>query len=125
MDTALALSLLAAVLVITGLLGLFLPAIPGAPLIFLGLWIAAWIEGFAYAGLWTLVSLGVLALLTYGVDLWATLFGAKRFGASKRAVIGAILGSLIGIFLGFPGIIFGPFIGRSEEHTSELQSLRH
>jgi uncharacterized protein len=111
MDNALALWLLATVFVVTGLIGLVLPAIPGAPLIFFGLLLAAWIEDFAYAGLWTIVVLAVLALLTFGVDLWATMFGAKKFGASKYAVIGAVLGSIVGIFLGFPGIIFGPFIG--------------
>ena len=111
MDTALALWLLAAALVVTGLIGLVLPAIPGAPLIFLGLLLAAWTEDFVYVGLWTIVVLTILALLTFGVDLWATMFGAKKFGASKYAVIGAVLGSIVGIFLGFPGIIFGPFIG--------------
>ena len=111
MDNALALWLLATVLVVTGLIGLVLPAIPGAPLIFFGLLLAAWTEDFVYAGLWTIVVIAVLALLSYGVDLWATMFGAKKFGASKYAVIGAVLGSIVGIFLGFPGIVFGPFIG--------------
>jgi uncharacterized protein YqgC (DUF456 family) len=103
--------LVAALIVIIGLAGLFLPAIPGAPLVFIGLLLAAWAEDFAYAGIWTLVILGFLALLTYGVDLWATMFGAKKFGASKRAVIGALIGAVVGIFLGFPGVLFGPFIG--------------
>jgi uncharacterized protein YqgC (DUF456 family) len=68
-------------------------------------------ESFKYIGLWTLVVLAVLAILTYGVDLWATMFGAKKFGASKLAVIGALLGAISGLFLGLPGVIFGPFIG--------------
>ena len=101
----------AVLLIGLGLAGLVLPAIPGAPLIFFGLLLAAWTEDFVYVGLWTIVILAVLALLTYSIDLWATMFGAKKFGASKYAVIGAVLGSIVGIFLGFPGIIFGPFIG--------------
>jgi hypothetical protein len=88
-----------------------LPAIPGAPLLFAGLLLAAWAENFTYIGVKTLAVLGVLALLTYGVDFWATMYGAKRFGASKRAIVGALIGAVIGIFLGFPGVIFGPFIG--------------
>lgn len=111
MDTSFAFWILATILVVTGLVGLVMPAIPGAPLIFAGLLVAAWAEDFFHVGLWTIVALAVLALLTYGVDLWATMFGAKKFGASKYAVIGAVLGSIVGIFLGFPGIIFGPFIG--------------
>ena len=103
--------LLALLFVAIGLAGLVLPAIPGAPLLFIGLVIAAWIEDFAYVGVWTLVTLGILAILAFGVDLWATMFGAKRFGASRSAIIGAVIGSVAGIFLGFPGILFGPFIG--------------
>ena len=111
MDPALVLWLLAAALVFGGLLGLVLPSIPGAPLIFAGLVFAAWAEDFAFVGLWTIVALGAITLLTFGVDLWATMFGARRFGASRRAVIGALIGSAVGIFLGFPGVLFGPFIG--------------
>ena len=111
MDTAVVFWILAAALVLAGLAGLVLPAIPGAPLIFAGLVVAAWAEDFVHVGFWTIAILALLALLTYGVDFWATMFGAKRFGASRRAVIGAIIGCVAGIFLGFPGVIFGPFIG--------------
>jgi uncharacterized protein len=111
MQAALPYLVLAAILVVAGLAGLVLPAVPGPPLIFAGLFLAAWAEDFAYVGTGTLIILGVLALLTYAVDLWATMFGAKKFGASKRAVIGAVIGSIVGLFLGLPGVIFGPFIG--------------
>jgi len=103
--------LCALALIALGLAGLIFPALPGAPLLFLGLLAAAWVEDFQYVGTRTLAVLGVLALLTYGVDLWAAMFGAKRFGASKRAVLGAVIGSVVGIFFGIPGVIFGPFIG--------------
>ena len=111
MDSKLLIWLISAVLVVAGLAGVVLPAIPGAPLIFAGLVLAAWAEDFTYAGFWTLAAVGLLALISYAVDFWATMFGAKRFGASKRAVIGALVGMLIGIFLGFVGVLFGPFIG--------------
>ena len=114
----------ATALVVTGLVGLVLPAIPGAPLIFAGLLLAAWAEGFSYVGKWTIVALAILALLTYGVDLWATMFGAKKFGASKRAIIGALLGAIVGIFLGLPGIIFGPFIGAVIGELSARRNLQ-
>jgi uncharacterized protein YqgC (DUF456 family) len=111
MDPLIAYWLLATALVVTGLFGLVLPALPGAPLIFLGLLLAAWAEGFQYVGLWTVIALAIIALLTYGIDLWATMFGAKKFGASKRAVVGALIGAVAGLFLGLPGVLFGPFIG--------------
>lgn len=124
METTLVFWLVALLLVGTGLIGLFLPVLPGAPLIFAGLVIAAWAEDFHYAGLWTVVLLAILTLLTSAVDFWATIFGAKKFGASKRAVIGALIGLVIGIFLGFPGIIFGPFIGALVGELSAQKDLK-
>jgi uncharacterized protein YqgC (DUF456 family) len=103
--------LLTAILVLAGLLGLILPALPGAPLLFAGLLVAAWVEDFSYVGGGTLAVLGVLALLTYAVDFAASALGAKRFGASNRAVVGAAIGALVGIFFGLPGILLGPFVG--------------
>jgi uncharacterized protein YqgC (DUF456 family) len=111
MDRDLFYWLLAILLGSVGLAGVVLPAIPGAPLLFAGLFLAAWVENFAYVGKWTLMILGFLALLTYGVDFWAAMFGAKRFGASRRAVVGALAGTIVGLFLGLPGVLFGPFIG--------------
>lgn len=115
--------LLAILLVGIGLAGVVLPAIPGPPLLFAGLFLAAWVEDFAYVGKWTLMILGLLALLTYGVDFWASMFGAKRFGASKRAIVGALIGVLVGLFLGFPGVLFGPFIGAVIGELSARRSL--
>ena len=111
MDTTVLLWLLATVMVLAGLLGLILPALPGAPLLFGGLLVAAWAEDFAYVGAGTLTLIGVLALLTYVVDFAATALGAKRFGASKRAILGAVVGAVVGLFFGLPGILLGPFIG--------------
>ena len=103
--------MLAALLVALGIAGLLLPALPGAPLLFAGLVAAAWAEDFTHVGWGWLALLFVLAALTYAVDLAATALGAKKFGASPRAVIGALLGGLVGIFLGPLGIILGPFAG--------------
>ena len=111
METAPVLWTLAGIFLFAGLLGLVLPSIPGAPLVFAGFVFAAWAEDFEYIGLWTIVALAAITLLTLGVDLWATMFGARRFGASKLAVVGALIGSAAGLFLGFPGVLFGPFIG--------------
>jgi uncharacterized protein len=96
---------------VVGLVGNLVPAIPGVPLVFGGLLLAAWAEHFQYVGAWTLVVIGVLALLAWGVELLASGLGAKRFGASRMAVVGAVIGTLVGLFLGIPGIILGPFVG--------------
>ena len=94
---------LAAALVIVGIAGLALPALPGAPLLFCGLVVAAWAEDFAYMGTGGIVVLAILAILTYPVDIVAGALGAKKFGASKQAMIGAGIGALIGIFFGIAG----------------------
>jgi len=122
METAILLWALAAVLVAVGIAGLFFPAIPGALVLFAGLAIAAWADDFAYAGWKTLTLLGVLALLTYPADFLASAFGAKRFGASPRAVTGAAIGAVIGIFFGLPGVLLGPFFGAV---AGELLTRRH
>jgi uncharacterized protein YqgC (DUF456 family) len=102
---------LAVVLVIVGLVGTVLPALPGAMLIVAGLVMAAWADGFARVGVWTLVVIGVIGAASYLVDFAAAALGAKKFGASPRAMVGAGLGTLAGLFLGPVGIIFGPFVG--------------
>jgi uncharacterized protein YqgC (DUF456 family) len=111
MITTVLLWVLAAVLVVVGVLGLLLPALPGAPLLFGGLLIAAWLEDFAYVGPWTLTFLAILAALTYVIDFLAGALGAKGFGATKYAMIGAFVGAVVGIFFGLPGILLGPFVG--------------
>lgn len=103
--------MLVAILVIAGLAGLVLPAIPGAPLLFAGLLAAAWIEGFAYVGMATLIALGLLAALSYALDFIASALGARRYGASGRAIVGATLGAVLGMFFGLPGLVAGPFLG--------------
>jgi uncharacterized protein len=114
----------AILLVLAGLIGLVLPVVPGAPLIFAGLLLAAWAENFAYVGLWTIAAVAFLAVLSYGVDFWATMLGARKFGASKRAAIGALIGALAGLCVGLPGVIFGPFIGAVIGELSAQRDLR-
>jgi uncharacterized protein YqgC (DUF456 family) len=98
-------------LVIVGLVGTVLPALPGAMLIVAGLVVAASADGFTKVGIVTLVVIGVIGAASYLVDFAAAALGAKKFGASPRAMIGAGLGTLLGLFLGLPGIVIGPFLG--------------
>lgn len=98
-------------LVVLGILGTVLPALPGAPLVFLGLLVAAWAEGFQKVGWFPLSILALLTLLTFVVDFFAASLGAKRVGASWQALLGAVLSTIVGLFFGFPGIILGPFVG--------------
>ena len=102
---------LAVILVLVGLAGVILPALPGTVLIFGGLLLGAWVDHFRHVGLPSLVLIGVIGAISYGVEFVAAALGAKRGGASPRAVVGAALGTLLGIAFGLFGIIFGPLIG--------------
>jgi uncharacterized protein YqgC (DUF456 family) len=102
---------LAIVLIAIGLVGIVLPAVPGTMLIFSGLLLGAWADSFARVGVGTLAVLGLLAAASYGIDFVAAALGAKRLGASRRAMAGAALGTLLGLMFGLPGLIVGPFLG--------------
>jgi uncharacterized protein len=101
----------AAVLVIVGLAGIVLPAIPGTVLIFAGLWLAAWGDHFTRVSAGTIVALGIVAVATYFVDMAMIAVGMKRLGTSRRAMAGAAIGTVAGFFFGLPGLVIGPFVG--------------
>jgi uncharacterized protein YqgC (DUF456 family) len=103
--------LLAVALVLAGLAGTLLPVLPGIPLVFGGLALAAWIDSFQRVGWFTLLLLGSLAVAAVLIDFIAAGLGAKRVGASKLALAGAVVGTFAGIFFGLIGIFVGPFIG--------------
>ena len=103
--------ILSAVLILVGMAGAVVPLLPGVPLVFGGMLLAAWADHFQHIGAFTLTLLGVLAALALLVDFVAGLLGAKRVGASTRALWGASLGAIVGIFFGLPGLLLGPFAG--------------
>jgi uncharacterized protein YqgC (DUF456 family) len=80
--------------------------------------------GFLYVGTGTLIALAVLAALASAVDYIAGAFGAKRFGASPRAVAGALIGGIVGLFFGLIGVVLGPFLGALIGELSLRQDLR-
>ncbi len=102
---------LAAALMIGGLAGAVLPSLPGLPMIFGGIWLAAAVDGYRHLGLWWLVGIGLLGAFGVAVDLVAGALGARRVGASRQAVWGATLGTFTGLFFGIPGLLLGPFAG--------------
>lgn len=101
----------AALLVLAGLAGSILPMLPGIPLIFGGLWLAAWTDGYQHAGLWALTIIAVLGLIGLLLDFVAGALGAKRVGASQLAIWGALIGTVVGMFFGLVGLLLGPFVG--------------
>ncbi|MFZ5652137.1 MAG: DUF456 domain-containing protein [Bacillota bacterium] len=95
-----------------GLAGTILPALPGAPLIWLGMLIYGIFTGFSKLSLWFYLGQALAVGLIFFIDYAANAWGVRRCGGSRAAVAGSILGVLLGIVVMGPlGIVFGPFIG--------------
>ena len=102
---------LAVILIITGLLGTALPVLPGMPLMFAGMLLSAWVGHFEAVSLTTIFLLAALTVIALIADFVAGALGAKRVGASKLAIIGATIGTVVGLFTAPLGLIVGPFAG--------------
>ena len=55
--------------------------------------------------------LAILTVLSLVVDFIATALGAQRVGASRLALVGAVIGTFAGLLFGIVGIFVGPFLG--------------
>jgi len=120
-----ALWIAAGLLVVAGLAGTVLPALPGIPLIFGGVLLAAWIEDFQRISGWTIAVLAVLAAIGVAIDYVAAAASARRAGASKQGVIGAAIGTIAGIFTGLWGLLFMPLVGAAiGEYIAQRDALR-
>lgn len=106
-----ALWVLSAGLILAGLAGTVLPLLPGTMLVLLGIVLGAWIGDFQAVGWGTIAVVTALALLAWVLDYVAGLLGARKVGASRQALIGAALGTLLGIFTGLVGVLFMPLLG--------------
>jgi uncharacterized protein YqgC (DUF456 family) len=102
---------LGAAALLAGLAGVVLPAVPGSAFLVLGAVLVAWAEHFTRVSWWTVGVCAFLGAVIWAADLLAGVLGAKAFGASRWAVVGASVGLLVGIFLGLPGIVLGPAVG--------------
>jgi uncharacterized protein YqgC (DUF456 family) len=96
---------------LAGFIGSFVPLLPGPPLVLiaaLGHWL--WFRPHSASTL-VLIFLTALTAMALLLDHFASVYGAKRFGATWRGLLGAFVGGVIGIFFNIPGIIIGPFLG--------------
>jgi len=116
--------IVAVLFVLVGIAGTVVPGLPGTILVFAGLWLAAWMDGFSRVGYPLLVVLGILSVLAYFLDMLTASFGVKRVRASRQAVIGAAAGILAGLFMGFPGLICLSFLGAAAGEYLARNDLR-
>ena len=101
----------AILLILVGLAGTVLPALPGAVLVLAGVWLGAWLDSYARVPVWVVAVCAVLAALAWATDLVAAMLGAKRVAASGWALAGATIGTVAGVFTGFIGLLFMPLVG--------------
>ena len=103
--------LLSGGLILVGLAGIVLPALPGTIFILAGIVLGAWIDEFTRVGWFAIAAVGLLAVLSWIADYLSAVLGVKRAGASRLAVVGALVGTVVGIFMGFVGVLFMPLVG--------------
>lgn len=103
-------SVLGGILMVVGLLGCFLPIIPGPPLSYIGLIVLQFKEQSPFSTkfliIWAVVVIAVTAL-----DYVVPAYGTKKFGGTKYGIWGCTIGLVLGFWLGPMGIILGPFLG--------------
>ena len=98
-------------LIVVGVAGTVLPALPGVILVLAGIIVGAWIEDFTRVSGVTVAIVTVLAIAAWLIDYFAGVMGAQKAGASKEAIVGALIGTVVGIFTGLWGLLFLPFLG--------------
>jgi hypothetical protein len=101
----------ALLVMLAGLIGSLLPGFPGTPLVLVAAIGHRLFFGPASVSNLVLIILVALTLAALLFDFLAGMFGANKFGATWRGAAGAIIGGIIGLFFGLPGIILGPFLG--------------
>ena len=111
MDTQILGWLAATLLIVAGIAGTVLPALPGTLFVLAGIVLGAWLDDFNRVKPWVVAIIAVLALIAWATDYVATVMGAKKAGASTLAIVGAALGTIAGIFMGLVGVLFMPFVG--------------
>src|SRR3990167_1573639 len=117
-----------AALILMGVAGTVLPALPGTALVLAGAVLGAWIDDFTRVGWGTIAVLTALAIVSWVLDYVAGLLGAKRAGASRLAIVGALLGTVAGLFMGLIGIFFMPLVGAAIgeylDRRDEMRAMR-
>lgn len=116
---------LSSALILLGLAGTVLPLLPGTLLVWGGILLGAWIDDFARVGTTTVVIVTVLAVLAWSLDYVAGLLGARRVGASKKALLGAAVGTVAGLFMGLVGVLFMPLVGAAIGEYMVEKDQRH
>lgn len=105
-------ALVTAILVmLVGVAGTFVPALPGLPLIWLAMLGYGFVEGFQEITWPFLIIALLVVILAQVAEYYSRALGARKFGASRAGTWGAVIGSLVGLFFMPIGLVVGPFLG--------------
>lgn len=108
---SIALIIIAIILLIAGIVGCIVPALPGVPLSYVALWLIRFTDKGDEISNRILIIWGIVTILVTILDYVIPVWGTKRFGGSKWGVLGSTIGLIAGLFLGPWGVIVGPFVG--------------
>lgn len=116
--------IVAIAMIVVGVVGTVLPAVPGVVFVFGGIALAAWIDDFTRISAWTVGALALGTLVGIAADYAAAALGAKTAGASRLAIVGAAIGTVAGIFTGLVGLVFMPLAGAAIGQYIAQRDLR-
>jgi uncharacterized protein YqgC (DUF456 family) len=104
------LAILAILCAVIGLAGSVVPALPGPPISWVGLLVLSFTDYYDRPAWWLWMWLGVVIAVTL-LDNLLPVVMTKKFGGSRAATWGTVIGMIVGMFFGPWGLILGPFAG--------------
>ena len=102
--------IIAFVLLFLGLLGSMIPGLPGPPLSYIGILLIHFFAGTQFSTSF-LLTWAVIVILVFLLDYFMQVWGVKKFGGGRNAIIGTFLGLFMGLFFAPIGLLLGPFCG--------------
>lgn len=99
-------------LIVLGLVGVFIPALPGVPLVMVGIFLYAYITNFTIISIQLIIIFSLLTVISIFLDYLTTIFIAKKYNISRSNIIGMMISGLIGfLVLNVVGLVIGQAIG--------------
>lgn len=101
---------LGSIIILVGIVGCFVPVVPGPPLSWLGILFLYFTDNSSISSSFLWWSFAIAIFVT-ALDYFIPIWGTKKFGGTKMGVRGSMIGLVMGLFFPPFGIIVGPFLG--------------